>query len=68
VTLPGCRWSEQRIVKGAPPIGECETRCDGCGVRFIAGEPFVGRMHGPFPLPIYVHPLCVAAAEAQAAA
>lgn len=66
--VDGSRWSEQLVVQGAPPIGECETRCDGCGARFVAGEPFVGRMVGPFPLPIYAHPLCVAAAEAEAAA
>lgn len=66
--LSGSRWSEQRIVKGPAPIGECETRCDGCGRRFVAGEPYVLRMLGPIALPICAHPLCVAAAEERAAA
>lgn len=58
-------WSRPSKLKGTPPIGEIETRCAGCGRRFVAGEEYVHRVVPPFGQRLYAHTACAATLGGQ---
>lgn len=63
-------WSKPGVVKGPAPIGECETRCDGCRRRFVAGQLFITarRWAGVFTTVLAAHVECADAVERRLAA